>query len=138
MHINWIGPIAALSTFLGIWWGHVLVRKIEAASAHLWLPAGGAVLLGILLEAVALRARDPLLAAACGIAGVTCLWDAVEFYRQQKRVQKGHAPANPNNPRHAAILAKYPQAATLDRLAREPRGRPYSAEELSAWKAGGK
>ncbi|MFZ5820913.1 MAG: DUF4491 family protein [Chloroflexota bacterium] len=133
MNINWIGPLAALSTFLGIWWGHVAVRKIEAVSERLWLPAGGAVLLGLFLESVALRAQDPLLAAVCGIAGVTCLWDAVEFYRQQRRVRKGRAPASLRNPRHAAILAKYPQATTLDWLAREPRGHAYTAEELSAW-----
>ena len=45
---------------------------------------------------------------ATGILGVTLLWDSFEFWRQQKRVIKGHAPANPDNPRHARILAENP------------------------------
>jgi len=39
------------------------------------------------------------------------LWDAFEFYRQHYRIQSGHAPANPDNPRHARILAGISSAA---------------------------
>jgi len=136
MNINWIGLVAGLAAFLGIWGGHVAVRKIEAAVERLWLPTGAALLLGALFEALALRAGDARLAAACGILGATCLWDALEFQRQQKRVRIGHAPANPANPRHARLLAESPPAGTLDWLKREPRGSAYTPEELSALKAG--
>ena len=54
------------------------------------------------------------------ILGITLLWDALEFTRQQKRVKKGHAPANPHNPRHAKILAEHPTATTLDLLKHLP------------------
>ena len=135
MQINSIGIVSALAAFLSIWWGHVAVRKVEAVSTHLWLPMLAAIMLGIGAETVALRTDNINLSAACGIVGIIFLWDAFEFYRQQKRVIRGHAPANPNNPRHARILAEYVTSTTLDWLARNPRGMPYSAEELDAMKA---
>ena len=72
------------------------------------------------------------------ILGVTLLWDALEFFRQQKRIKHGHAPANPNNPRHAKILAEYPDATTIDWLDRNPRGSAYSPAELASIKEGAK
>lgn len=130
--MNPIGLVAALSTFLGIWWGHVGVRAIERRSTHLWKPILGALALGLTLEAVSLLTPNRLLSTAAGILGVTLLWDALEFVRQEKRVRHGHAPANPNNPRHARILAQHPTATTLDLLARDPIGRPVSPEEAVA------
>jgi len=67
-----------------------------------------------------------------GILGVTLLWDALEFYRQQRRIQRGHAPANPNNPRHARILAEFTSATTIDWLDRDPRGSAYTPAELAS------
>jgi len=56
-----------------------------------------------------------------GILGITLLWDAFEIYRQQNRVKHGHAPANPNNPRHARFLADpHFHATTEDLLKCEP------------------
>jgi hypothetical protein len=46
--------------------------------------------------------------AVLGILGITLLWDALEMTRQQRRICKGHAHANPDNPRHARILEQYP------------------------------
>jgi hypothetical protein len=134
MAMNVIGLVSALAAFLSIWLGHVGVRKIEASSAQLWPPILGAILLGIFFEFIAARIDNILLSAACGIVGVVFLWDAFEFYRQEKRIKKGHAPANPNNPRHARILAAYPEATTFDWLNRKPRGQAYTAKELRAMK----
>ena len=120
--MNWIGLIAALTAFLSIWVGHVAVRKIEAASRTIWQPTIIAVMLGITLEAFSLTTVNRPLSTVFGITGITLLWDALEFTRQQKRIIKGHAPANPNNPRHAKILAEHNSHATLhDLLKREPR-----------------
>lgn len=138
MELNYLGLVAALSGFLSVWLGHVAVRKIEAHAPTLWIPAGGALLLGLVVEVVSVMSENLYIAAVCGILGVTLFWDALEFYRQQKRVKQGHAPANPNNPRHAHILAAYPAASTLVMLARHPRGQKYSAEELAAMKASAK
>lgn len=116
MTFNFLGLVAAISAFFAIWAGHVAVRKIEASSPSIWLPALIFVALGLLTEYVATLTNNLLLSAALGIFGITLLWDAIELTRQQNRVRKGHAPANPNNPRHAKILAEYPSANTQDLL----------------------
>ena len=129
MDFNLTGLAAALATFLGIWWGHVTVRVLEARLADIRPVMVIAVLLGLGMWTGALLTDWMPLSAALGIFGVTLLWDGYEFYRQEKRVKLGHAPANPRNPRHARILAKYPSATTLDLLNRVPLGRTVDAEE---------
>jgi hypothetical protein len=127
--MNLIGLVAALSAFFGIWFGHVAVRKIEAVSATIWLPGTLFALFGIVLEWFSLSTSNLLLSSATGILGFTFLWDALEFTRQQNRVKKGHAPANPANPRHAQILREHASATTLDLLKRDPLGKSVSASE---------
>jgi hypothetical protein len=135
MEINQVGIASALATFIGIWWGHVSVRKIEREVTHLWKPTAIALVLGLGMWVVSTRTSNMPLSAAAGILGVTLLWDALEIStRQPRRIKKGEAPANPNNPRHARILAEYPQATTVDLLDRDPIGRQYSVEEIAAMK----
>ena len=123
MATNPLGIIAAMSAFLGIWLGHVAVRKIEFASPTIWFPTLIFATLGILLEYFSLIAESRLSQTALGIIGVTLLWDALEFTRQQRRVRKGRAPANPSNPRHARLLADpAANATTVDLLKRDPSG----------------
>jgi hypothetical protein len=129
MDLNYIGLIAAASTFLGIWFGHVAVRKIESISPTLWLPTTLFALLGLGFEGFSLLTSNLLLSTASGILGFTFLWDALEFTRQQNRIKKGHAPANPNNPRHARLMHEYASATTLDLLKRHPIGKPVSYTE---------
>ena len=117
--MNWTGLVAALSAFLGIWVGHVGVRKVEARAARLWPPAILAITLGVGLEAWSLSTQPQTLSTALGILGITVLWDALELFRQEKRIKSGHAPANAGNPRHARILAEYPAATTVDLLKRK-------------------
>lgn len=131
MDINWIGPAAAASTFLGVWIGHVSVRKIEREVDRIWIPAMVTLTLGIGLGIASLLTDNLILSTTCGILGVTLLWDSLELaIRQPRRVREGHAPANPNNPRHARILATHHAATTIDWLDRDPRGFPYSEAEL--------
>ncbi len=120
------GVWMALATFLGIWWGHVGVRWLEARSTNIVLPAIILILTGLTLNIYSMFAPNLTLAGVSSIIGITFLWDAFELFRQQKRVKKGHAPANPNNPRHAAYLAEYPTATTEDLLDREPQGQPVA------------
>lgn len=121
--MNILGWVSALSTFVGIWLGHVAVRKIEASAPVLGLPIAGAVLLGLAFEGVSLGMQNPAVSAALGILGITFLWDALEFKRQERRVKIGHAPANPSNPRHAAFL-RAGLGTTAQLLKREPSGQP--------------
>ncbi len=81
------------------------------------------ILLGLALLILSGASWNPPYSAALGILGITCLWDALEFVRQQKRVRKGHAPANPANLRHARFLSENPSATREDLLKREPS--PY-------------
>lgn len=129
MELNLIGLTAALSAFLGIWLGHVSVRVIERTAKTLWPPILIALVLGLALETWSLLTDYRLLNTALGILGITVLWDALEFVRQEKRVKKGHAPANPENPRHARILVGHPAATTLDLLKRDPIGHPVTPDE---------
>jgi len=129
MTLNWIGVIAASATFLGVWIGHISVRKIEYLSPTIWVPSCAALLIGLFLEFGALLSKNHHLSAALGIFGITVLWDALEFWRQQNRVQKGHAPANPNNPRHARILHSSTLSTNFDWLDRNPIGRRLTVEE---------
>lgn len=138
MQLNFVGIAAALATFLGVWMGHVLVRKIERVAADLRIPIGIFLALGLGFATLSAQTPNLILSAASGILALTLVWDAHEFVRQQKRVRRGHAPANPNNPRHAKILAEHPEATTFDWLDRDPRGSQYSAEELAAMKESAK
>jgi hypothetical protein len=129
MEINYVGLVAAASTFIGVWFGHVAVRKIESISLTLALPTVAFAVAGIMAELVALFTSNLLLSTAFGILGFTLLWDAFEFTRQQNRIKKGHAPANPNNPRHAHLMREFPAATTLDLLKRQPVGKPVTPTE---------
>ncbi len=115
MTLNAIGPAAALTAFLSIWLGHVAVRAIEARVAALWVPMAAAVALGIGAEAAALASPNPVVSGVLGIAGITLLWDALEFKRQDKRVARGHAPANPANSRHRRILEQQAAGSRIGR-----------------------
>ena len=121
MTLNWIGVVAALATFFGVWMGHVMVRKVEYRAPDLRAPMFTAVIIGLVLEVAALSSSSLYVSGACGILSMTALFDALEFRRQFKRVKKGHAPANPNNPRHASLLTNG-RATTSDLLKREPVG----------------
>lgn len=117
----------AVATFLGIWWGHVGVRWLERNVTRVEPAAFALAAAGVGLNTYSLFAPNLTIAGVCSIIGITLLWDAYELFRQQRRVIKGHAPANPNNPRHAAYLAAGGHATTEDLLDREPTGSPASA-----------
>ncbi len=131
MTLNGIGLVAALATFFGVWIGHVTVRKVEYHAPNLRGPMLSALIIGVTLEVVALSSDSLYVSGACGILGMTALFDALEFRRQFKRVKKGHAQANPSNPRHAPLLANG-QATTIDLLKREPTGQVITYKEQAA------
>lgn len=121
--LQFAGFWMAMVTFLGIWCGHVGVRWLEAHSPNIWPPIVVLASSGVALNVFSLFAPNLTLAGVSSIIGITLMWDALEVYRQQRRVLKKHAPANPDNPRHAAYLAAG-KAITEDLLNREPQGAP--------------
>jgi hypothetical protein len=130
MPINFTGSISALAAFFGVWFGHVAVRWVEHRARDIRPAAFAFGFMGLAFLAASLKAISLTASAALGIIGVTLLWDAFEFFRQEKRIKAGHAPANPGNPRHARILEEFDSATTLDRLARQPAGRALTPLEL--------
>ena len=129
--MNWIGAVAALATFLSVWFGHVAVRKIEFISPTIWIPSTLFAILGLAVGGISLSVSNFPLSISLGILGTTLLFDSFEFTRQQKRIKKGHAPSNPNNPRHAKILTEYPLSTTKDLLKRDPIGHIPATREAN-------
>lgn len=134
--LNTLGIVCAIATFGGVWLGHVAVRRIEFHAPTLTLPILSTLGLGLAAEIASILLKVPSASAALGILGMTLLWDSFEFVRQERRIRKGFAPANPNNPRHARILQESPAATTLDWLKREPCGRQYTSKEIEAIRKG--
>lgn len=130
MEINLLGVTTALTAFISVWLGHVAVRKIEAATVNLWKPVVLAAAFGLAMEIASVIVANRMLSTVFGILGITLLWDAFEFMRQAGRVRIGHAPANPHNLRHAALMAEPgSHATTIEMLKRDPIGRAVSQEE---------
>ena len=94
-----------------MWLGHVAVRKIEYISEKLWIPIVITLIIGLCVEVWSLLTDLLLLSTATGILGVTLLWDSFEFWRQQKRIIKGHAPANPDKIAAFHVMPTARQAA---------------------------
>jgi len=129
MMINSLGLVAAASAFLSIWLGHVAVRRIEFQAKILWVPITISLLFGLAVEFLSIWSNSLLIKTVLGIVGIIMIWSSVEFIRQEKRIKKGHAPANLNNPRHVRILNEFPSANIHDLLKREPLGKPVTQLE---------
>lgn len=112
MELSLVGIVSALATFSGIAFGHILVRWLEYRVAHIWMPFLAFLTLGFLFEFFSYSIINLYTKIAFGILGITFLWDAVELFRQQRRVRRGHAPANPRNPRHRWFLESPGTSAT--------------------------
>ncbi len=84
--IEWAGPILALTTFVTIGIGHVLVRYLHARfgvrPAIPFFILGGSVLFS------SLYCMSNLISAILGLIGITLVWDGVEIFRQEKRKQR--------------------------------------------------
>lgn len=104
MQTNAVGLVSAITAFLGIAFGHVVVRWLEFRVARLWIASVAFLSSGVVMEVLSLAVNDLYLKILLGVSGMTFLWDAIELFRQQRRVRRGHAPANPDNPRHRCLL----------------------------------
>ena len=96
MTLQWAGLVLAVLTVGTIGLGHVAVRKLNYRYGT--KPAPVFLGLGLAFLVLSLLVTDNLASAALGIVGMTTLWDAVELVRQEERIRRGHAPANPDRP----------------------------------------
>jgi hypothetical protein len=96
MTLQWAGLVLAALIFGTIGLGHVAVRKLNYRYGT--KPAPFFLVLGLAFLGLSLLVTSNLASAALGIVRMTTLWDAVEFVRQEERIRRGHAPANPDRP----------------------------------------
>jgi hypothetical protein len=93
VNIEWTGLVLSLTTVATIGIGHVMVRKLNYRFGTKPSPIAAAIGVAVLVSS--LFASTTLLSGVLGIVGITTMWDAIELVRQERRVQKGHAPRNP-------------------------------------------
>jgi hypothetical protein len=93
VNVEWTGLLLSLTTVATIGFGHVMVRKVNYHFGTKPVPIVAAIGIAVLMSSM--FASTTLVSGALGIVGITTLWDAIEFVRQEKRVLRGHAPRNP-------------------------------------------
>lgn len=86
LSLQWAGPVLALTTFGTIGIGHVLVRRLHARFGT--RPAIPFFILGGIVLLISLFSESNLVTAILGITGITLVWDGIEIYRQEKRMQR--------------------------------------------------
>ena len=86
MNIEWAGLVLAVTTVSTIAIGHVLVRRLHPIFGT--RPGIPLMVLGVTILLLSGQTPNNLLSGVLGIVGVTTFWDGVEFFRQEKRVQR--------------------------------------------------
>lgn len=86
MNLQWAGLIFAVATFTTIGLGHVLVLRLHPRFGT--RPGLPLILLGLTILFFSLLTPNDLLSGILGILAVTTSWDGIEFFRQEKRVQR--------------------------------------------------
>ncbi|WP_432631020.1 DUF4491 family protein [Brotaphodocola sp.] len=92
MHVG--GLLVGVFTFLIIGAFHGVVVKTEYYfSKRVW-PIF--LILGAIFLTLSLLIRDTALGSIVAVLGVTFLWSIKKLFEQERRVQKGWFPKNPN------------------------------------------
>ena len=92
--MNSAGLILGLAAFFSIGVFHPIVIKAEYyfGKECWWVFA----LAGAVCNVVALFMNNVIASAVVGVFGFSAFWSILELYKQEKRVQKGWFPSNPN------------------------------------------
>ena len=91
---NWLGLAIGACTFLIIGLFHPIVIKCEyyfGTRCWWWF-----LIAGIALGVLAVIVSDVFFSSLLGVTAFSCLWSIIEIFEQQKRVQRGWFPRNPN------------------------------------------
>lgn len=92
--IDVTGVVIGIIAFVSIGVFHPIVIKAEYYfSKRIW-PVFAVV--GVLLLGASLFAGHILLSAGLAVVGISALWSIGELFEQEKRVEKGWFPKNPN------------------------------------------
>ncbi|MDO5446394.1 MAG: DUF4491 family protein [Prevotellaceae bacterium] len=92
--MNWSGVILGISSFLLIGVFHPIVIKAEyyLGKECWWMFA----VAGTMFCIASLLVSGIVLSTILGVAGFSCYWSILELFEQEKRVEKGWFPKNPN------------------------------------------
>jgi hypothetical protein len=88
MNFQWAGLLLATTTFGTIAIGHILVRRLHPRLGT--RPGIPLLLLGVGVMVASALVKSNHLSGVLGIVAITTIWDGIEFFRQEKRVQTGH------------------------------------------------
>lgn len=94
MNIYFEGLIIGICTFLTIGLFHPIVIKAEYywGTGCWWI----FLLVGIAGVAASLLIANTVISAVCGVFAFSCFWSIKELFEQEKRVEHGWFPKNPN------------------------------------------
>ena len=96
MNLEWAGLVLAATTVSTIAIGHVLVRRLHPIlGTRLGIPF---IVLGVTILILSGQTPSNLLSGVLGIVGVTTFWDGIEFFRQEKRVQRENQSRSDTKP----------------------------------------
>lgn len=74
----------------------MVVRKVNYRYGT--KPAPLVFVLGLVFFVLSLLVASNLASAALGILGMSTVWEGIGLYRQENRIRRGHASANPDRP----------------------------------------
>lgn len=92
MHLT--GIIIGIISFLSIGVFHPIVIKAEYHFSKSCWPVF--LIAGVVLMAISAMVDHVVVSSALAVIGMSCWWSILELFEQEKRVQKGWFPANPN------------------------------------------
>lgn len=94
MTLHYIGLISAVATFLVIGAFHPIVIKAEyyIGTKCWWV----FLLVGVSFLCASLFISQAIISTIFGVIGCSCLWSILELFEQEKRVERGWFPKNPN------------------------------------------
>lgn len=87
-NLQFAGLALASTSFITIAVGHFLVRRLHPKlGTRLGVPF---MIIGVAILIFSLFIENNLASGLLGIIAITTFWDGIEFFRQEKRVQRGH------------------------------------------------
>ena len=88
------GILIGVISFLSIGVFHPIVIKAEYHFSKSCWPVF--LIAGIILMIISAMIENIVLSSALAVVGMSSWWSILELFEQEKRVQKGWFPANPN------------------------------------------
>ena len=94
MIFNFDGIVLGVAAFLSIGIFHPIVIYAEYHfGARCWWAFA---IMGAISAVLSMLVPHTILSAALGVYGFSCFWSIYELFEQEKRVEKGWFPKNPN------------------------------------------